>query len=424
MNKYTGTIFLFVLLLSGLCTSVIAQEAEDKNQHWKIDSISIRKNWRTKERIILQELGIKKGDLVSRKQIDASISKIWNIGNFAKVYYRIDTLKDEKILLNITAQDALTLMPILSFNGNKEEFTLSAGVSDHNLLGRNINLDLSGTYGTNTRNLTMGVGIPRQLLYKNMILSGGFRIGQAANYRYYADTIVSGVGTRQKSISLHVGNPFQTDNYYTFSPDLGIGYFSQKTDSSLLKPGVISEGNYDLNYLTIGTGESIGIINHIRHQQSGYQVAVGIGYGIGLNKDSPSYISVGFGAVYSRIFKKIFQFDASFSTGFTTAKIPSLINYLGPGQVKGILTGERSGQSIWSANTDINITYLNRDWFAIEQSFFVNAGNATDVYWELLNQKPVYSVGSRVRFMVPMVPWLTINFYYAWVNKNWYSVDF
>lgn len=424
MNKNIGAIFLFLLLLSGSCTLVKAQEPEDKNQHWKIDSISIRKNWRTKESIILQELGIKSGDIVTRKQIDVSISKIWNIGNFAKVYYRIDTLRDDRILLSITAQDALTLMPILSFNGNREEFTLSAGVSDHNLLGRNIGLDLSGTYGTNVRNLAISMGIPRQLLYKNMALSGGFRIGQAANYRYSADTLISGVGTRQNSFNVHVGNPFQTDNYYTFSPDLGMGYFSQKTDSTLLKPGVPSEGNYNLNYLTIGTGESIGIMNRVRHQQSGYQVSFGIGYGIGLNKESPSYLSVGFGAAYSKIFRKIFQYDVNFSTGFTTAELPSLINYLGPGHVKGILTGERSGQSIWSANTDIKITYINRDWFAIEQTFFVNAGNATDIYWELMNQKPAYSVGSKLRFMIPMVPWLAINFYYAWVQKNWYSVDF
>jgi outer membrane protein assembly factor BamA len=424
VNLGVKALFLILFLTAGKTMPVYSQDTDSNELHWTIDSISIRKNWRTKERIILQELGIKKGDALSQTQIEASITKIWNIGNFAKVNYQIDTLEDKKILLTINAQDALTLMPILSFNGNKEEFTLIVGIADNNLLGRNIDLNFSGVYGTNVRNLNVGIGIPRQLLYRNMTVSGGFMIGQASNYRYIEDTIFSGIGTRQKSANLHIGNPFHTDNYYSFSPDLGIGYYNQKTDSTLLKEGVNNDGHYNLDYITIGTGESIGILNRVRHQQSGYQVSVGFGYGISLNKENPGYFSVGFGALVSKIFRKIFQFDANFSTGYTTAKLPSQINYLGPGQVKGILTGERSGQAIWSANTDIKITYINRDWFATEQSFFINAGNSNDIYWEIYNQKPLYSLGSQLRVMIPMIPWLAINFYYAWVEKNWFSVDF
>jgi hypothetical protein len=36
------------------------------------------------------------------------------------------------------------------------------------------------------------------------------------------------------------------------------------------------------------------------------------------------------------------------------------------------------------------------------------------------------SAGSRIRFMIPMVPWLAINFYYAYRgnDRHWYSMDF
>jgi outer membrane protein assembly factor BamA len=415
---------LIVLILSGLVMA--GQEKSGNNFTVRIDSVSIRKNWRTRESIIIQELDIKSGDSVTARQIENSISRIWNIGNFAKVNYRIDTLESGRIVLNIIAQDAVTIMPNFSFNGNREEYVMTIGVNDNNLLGRNINLGLAGSFGTNVRYGNLNIGIPRQLLYRNMTLNGGFSYGASQNFKYEADEIASGVAYRYKNISLFVGNPYHTDYKYTFSPNLAVSYFSHKTDTTLLDPAIPRGGSYDVNYLTVSTTESVGLINRIRHQMNGYLVTAGIGYGIGLNRESNGYFSFGVNGTFSKLLNRFFQIDAGFSTGYTTACIPSLISYLGPGHVKGILTGEKSGKSIGCANTALLITYINRDWFAVEQSFFVNAGNAADIYWDLFSTSPLFSAGSRVRFMIPMVPWLAINFYYAWRgnNKHWYSMDF
>ncbi len=72
----------------------------------------------------------------------------------------------------------------------------------------------------------------------------------------------------------------------------------------------------------------------------------------------------GVNGIYSRLINRFLQIDASLSTGYTTSDLPSLISYLGPGNVKGILTGEKSGKSICYANTAALITYINSDWFA------------------------------------------------------------
>jgi outer membrane protein assembly factor BamA len=371
-------------------------------------------------------LGIKAGDLVRTDQLETAVSKIWNIGNFAKVNYRIDTLKDDRLLLNVTAQDALTLMPILSFSGNKKEYLLTMGINDNNFLGRNINLALAGSIGTNAHYANMNVGIPRQLLYRNMTLSGGFMFGEVQKYKYKDEVKTSGVAYMQKQVSFSVGNPYHTDYHYTFSPDLSISWFSHKTDTSLMDQGIPMEANYKASYLSISTGESIGMMNRIRHQKYGYLLSAGFGVGIGLNDASPGYIGIGLSGSYAKLLNKVVELAAGFSTGYTTAKLPSLINYLGPEHVKGILSGERYGKSIYSTNAEASFTYLNRDWFAIEQSFFANLGNATDVYINLFKTTPLFSVGSRIRFMIPTIPWLGINFYYAFRGngKHWYSLDF
>ena len=86
----------------------------------RIDSIKVVKNWRTKDAIILSELDFKEGDQVSIGVIDSSMIKVYNIGNFARVEYDIDTLENGKNLITITAKDALTIVPILSFSGSRE----------------------------------------------------------------------------------------------------------------------------------------------------------------------------------------------------------------------------------------------------------------------------------------------------------------
>jgi outer membrane protein assembly factor BamA len=415
---------LFMLIIS--FAEITGQEKSGNDFSVRIDSVSIRKNWRTRENIILQELDIKSGDSVTAQRIEKSISRIWNIGNFAKVSYRIDTLENGRIVLNVTAQDAVTIMPNFSFSGNRKEYIMTLGVNDNNFLGRNINLGIAGSFGTNVRYGNLNIGIPRQLLYRNMTLRGGFSYGASQNFRYENGIITKGIAYYYKNISMFVGNPYHTDYKYTFSPNLAVSYFSHKTDSSLLDPAIPVWDSYDVNYLNFSTSESVGMINRIRHQQDGYLITAGMGYGLGLDKHSHGYFSFGIQGTYSRLLNRFIQLDAGFATGYTTADLPSIISFLGPGQVKGILTGERSGKSIWNANTAALITYVNRDWIAVEQSFFVNAGNAADVYRNLFASNPLFSAGTRLRFMIPMVPWLAINFYYAYRgnDKHWYSMDF
>jgi len=419
MRIYALLFILLFCLFSGLSAQPVEQAGI------RIDSVRIRKNWRTKERIILQEVDIKKGDILTTEQLERMISKIWNIGNFTKVSYQIDTLENNHILLLVTAQDAVTIMPDLSVKGNRKEYSVTAGVNDNNFLGRNIDLGIAGSFGTNAQSANVRLGIPRQLLYKNMTLRSGFSYGSAQRIKYEDKQALEGIAYMQKNFYFSAGNPWHTDYSYTFSPDLSIGYFSHKTDSTLLSMDIPSEENYTAQFLTLSLNESVGLINRIRHQEDGYQISAGAGYGLSLSDGIPGYFSAGAGARYARLFNRHLQFNASASVGYTSSELPSVINYLGPDNVKGIITGERWGRTIWSASTGIEVTYINRDWFAIEQSFYVNAGNAESAIPDLFRKSPLMSAGTSLRFMVPFIPWLAITFHYAWRggSDHWYSMD-
>jgi outer membrane protein assembly factor BamA len=392
----------------------------------KIDTISLRKNWRTRDMIIMRELDIRPGDEVTVAQIQKAVSRLWNIGNFSKVSYSIDTLTNNRILLVITARDAITIMPDLSLRGNRNEYLVTAGVDDNNFLGRNISFGFAGSFGTNARYASVKVGIPRQMLYRNMAIRCGFLYGESQKLKYLNEKPVSGTAYLQNNFNFSIGNPWHSDYKYVFSPDLSVGFVSHKTDSTLLTQDVGWEGDYNAKFISVSVSESVGLMNRIRHQENGYIVYSSAGYGISLNKEIPGYFSLGIGARYSKLFNRIIQISANLSTGYTSCILPSFINYLGPDNVKGIITGERWGKSVWSANTSLRLTYLNRDWLAVENSFFVNAGDATDHYSDFFTRQPLISAGTGLKFMIPIVPWLSITFYYAFrgPSKNWYSMEF
>ena len=391
----------------------------------RIDSIRINKNWRTKEAIIREELKIKVGDSINQGVLDTMVIRIWDIGNFAKVGYELDTLEHGNYLLKVMAKDAFTIVPILSFSGNRQDWSLSLGMSDNNFLGRNIRFDISGTMGTNAKNFNLGITVPRQLLYKNMSINGGVLYGQGNNYRFKSREKVSGVAYIKKQISGGITNPWHEDFKYRFSPNFGWSLFQHVADSSLVDSDVPLVGDYTINYLSMSVGETIGYIRRMRHQKNGFMASLGAGIGIGLDKSSPLYYSIGAGLDYHKLFNKVVQFSAEYTTGYTSTTIPSLLFYKGANMVKGTITGEISGQSYYAVYLGWHFTYFNRDWFAMEQSFFLNWGNGKDNYIDLYNSRPLYGVGTGFFFNLPMIPWLGFRLYftYSGKNSNWFNLD-
>ncbi|MGQ7868380.1 hypothetical protein [Sunxiuqinia sp. sy24] len=408
-----------LLLLLQCSISLLAQEPKIHQEEITIDSISINKNWRTKDAIILQELNLKMGDQTTRSAIDTSMLKIWNIGNFSTINYEITSLPDGQNLLNITAKDAFTIVPNLSFNGNKNNFQFSAGINDNNFLGRNIGLELNGTTGTNNKHLRIRTSIPRQLLYRNMALSGSFTYGNSMNYQYAGGQKIRGVGYLKKEFSLGISNPWHTDFKYNFSPDISLHLTQHATDSTLISADITHADNYEVSYLQIGISESMGYIKQKRHQKDGYHLGMGVGWGLGLTTDSPSYHTISTGASYHKLFNRVVQFSCSATTAYTSTNIPSLLFYRN--DVKGTYAGEVSGKAYYAASIGSELTYFNRQWLAMVQSFYFNLGNGASKYLSLFNAKPYYSAYTNLKLRVPSIPWLAISVDFVWSQRkdNW-----
>ncbi|MDX1286006.1 MAG: POTRA domain-containing protein, partial [Draconibacterium sp.] len=396
MKRILLYIFLLFIFQNGFSQQV------DSLNTWKIDSIVINKNWRTRDKIILRELSFKTGETINQQQLERSISQVWNIGNFAQVDYSIDSISPGSHLLNLTARDALNVVPYVTFSGNSDEKNINMGFSDKNFLGRNINLYLSGNIGTYKSNYNAQISIPRQLLYKNMTLSFQISNGSANNFRYKNNEKISAVAYRTKQFSGSIGNPWHIDYEYTFSPNLSWNLFQHKTDTTLINTDVQFVDEYNVNYLALSVGESIGLINQNRHQMDGYLISMGYGIGIGLDKNSSTYHSFGFGASYYKTLNKVVELSAIFSTGYITSTVPSLIYYMNSKNVKGIINGQESGQGRYNAKLNSSFTYLYFNWFALEHSVYTHWGMADDQYFNILKKNPRISLGTGIRIWTPM----------------------
>jgi outer membrane protein assembly factor BamA len=414
--RFTFGILLTVLfLLYGKC---LHAQQFPKGKEIVFDSIRIEKNWMTKDKIILRELEFQKGEPVSEKQMETSVAKIWNIGNLVDVNYRIDTIAGDSLLLTIVAKDAFTIVPNVSFSGNKEDYVFNIGVSDGNFLGRNISLAINGNFATYRKSYSFSLGIPRQMLYRNMTLGFSASSGQSQNYRYEGREQVSGIAYNARHISGYIGNPFHEDYRYVFSPNLGVTYFKHETDSSLMVENVEVSGDYNAEYLAVGLSESVGIVNRKRHQEDGSMAYISYGIGIGLNSESPEYYSVGGGAQIHKLFNKVIQFSTTFQTSYTSSDLPSLMYYRGASDVLGIRTGEISGKSFYAAYVGGHFTYINRKWFALEHRIYANWGNGKDKYIDLYRTDPIFGVGTGLKFMIPTIPWMGITISYSYTGKD------
>jgi hypothetical protein len=415
---------LLTLLAAASAFNSLAQKAEAK-QNWKIDSVHIYKNWRTRDKIIMHELQFKTGETVDREHLARSIEQIWNIGNFAEVSYTLDSISPDGYLLRLTARDAFNFVPNISINGNKYDKNLSLGFDDKNFLGRNIRLGLSGNFGTFRNSYNVDIRIPRQLLYKNMFLAFSASSGSGSNYRYENNQKIQAVAYHSKQFSGAIGNPEHTDYYYTFSPDFAWCLFQHKTDPSLLETTVPFAPNYSVSYLDLAVRESVGRINSYRHLNYGSLLWAGYDIGLGLNSQSKIYHSFSLGAQYNKIVSRFIELSASFVTGYTSSRLPSLIHYMNAGDVKGCITGQESGQGHYNIKLNSRFTYIYTNWFALEQSVYNHLGMAGDHYLNIFKKKPLASTGTKIRIWTPMVPWLAVSVYFTYLkgNDNWFQLE-
>jgi len=405
----------------------------------KIDRIEINRNWMTWDRIILNELLFGEGDMVSYGQIDTSMNLIWNIGNFANVDYSIEEGPDGNTL-EIEALDALQLYPVLTIDHSSEnDYNYRFGFGDENFLGSNSELKIVWDKKPTGATWDFRFKLPRQLMYKNMTVVFGTKVG--LDTKVFYDREISDVNGETEveykarllapyhktDIFTTIGNPWHLDYKYRFSPDLTFRYMHDVYDSTLLSQEDLDLGIHpedtEYRFFNIQVAESIGTVDQQRHRKNGYTIGASYDLFTGLT-GTRTHHEFNLSGEYHRSFSPLFQVSTELATGYTTAD--DQYRFIkGSSDVLGLRLGEIYGKTFYSVYAGAHFTWFNFKWLSLENAYFVNWGNGADSYKVLFSSKQKVSVGTSLEFRIPMVSWINFrfSFMYAGPGSEWFKFN-
>jgi len=405
----------------------------------KIDRIEISRNWMTWNRVIMKEMLFDEGDWVRYGEIDTSMNKIWNIGNFANVEYNIKETSEGNVL-EIEALDAVQFYPVITIDHSSEnDFNYRLGFGDENFLGSNSELKIVWDKKPTGATWDFRFKLPRQLMYRNMTVELGTKVGQ--DKRIFWDRVIMESEGRKEAEYIArmiapynklefytiIGNPWHLDYRYRFSPDLSVSYRHHEYDHTLLGQDELDQGVHVedgiFEFLDIQVSESVGTVDRQRHRKNGYSAGVSYDYAIGLN-GTRGFHQFNLHGEYHRTLSKMVQLSAWLRTGYTTAD--NQYRFIkGSGDVLGIRPGEIYGQSYYSAYTGAHFTWLNSKWLSLENAYFINWGNGTDKYPDLFTTKQKFSMGTFLEIRVPVVSWIAFRFtfMYAGPGSEWFKFN-
>ena len=435
--------FLSAFLLFMPRPEAVAQQAEppapSHSDSVNIDRIEITKNWMTWDRIIMNELLFEEGDVVSYGQIDTSMNKVWNIGNFANVEYTIREGPDGNVM-EIEALDALQIYPVLTVDHSSEnDYNYRLGLGDENFLGSNSELKIVWDKKPTGATWDFRFKLPRQLMYKNMTVELGTKVG--LDTKVFYDREISNLNGETEveyrtglmapyhktDVFTNIGNPWHLDYRYRFSPDLTLRFMNDSYDSTLLSqedpdPGIhVEDAVY--RFFNIQASESVGTVDKQRHRKNGYTVRASYDLFAGL-AGTRSHHEVNLSGEYHRSFSPLFQISTELHTGYTTAD--DQYRFMkGSSDVLGLRLGEIYGKTYYSAYAGAHFTWFNYKWLSLENAYFLNWGNGADTYSDLLGTRQKFSVGTFLEFRVPLVSWIAFrfSFMYAGPGSEWFKFN-
>ncbi|GAA4836948.1 hypothetical protein GCM10023331_22710 [Algivirga pacifica] len=405
-----------------------------------IHKVEVKRNWMTWDLIVKNELTFQEGETITKKQLDTSIKRIWNIGNFADVKYDITNVNGENIL-TIQALDAVKFYPLIVLDHSSEDdYRYQLGVADENFLGSNSYFRLSWDKQPVGTSWNFDFTLPRQLMYKNMYLRFGFVTGKEVRRQLEREVIrdennqvveVNYIPQLlapfdKMEVYTKIGNPWHKDYEYRFSPDLDLRYSRHRSNLGLLEGeeqiAPITVRDIQNDYLTIGLSEQYGMIDSQRHRRNGYRLSGSIATSIGLNSYTKSFQTYTLNAEYHKVYNKLLQLSFWGRTGYTTAE-PMYQFSKGASDVLGIRFGELYGKSFYSAYAGAHFTWINKNWLAVENAYFLNWGNGSEDPISLFGEKPKMSIGTSFVFQVPVAPLLyaKVTFMYAGAGTEWFK---
>ena len=232
---------------------------------FKIRHVKIEGNEKTKDFVILKQIPVSFGDTLTQKKIEYFTDRVYSLGLFTSVSYRLDfnsDTKDNDLVIIVHEKWYWLVYPVVRFkesnisrfiqNPSGTKIQYGFGGSHMNFLGRRISLRMLAVVGYDL-NLGFYFNNPHSFLDDNLSFGGSVSYQEVHNQNTY---LIESDGEFIRKIRS------VTHNYgYSFSPYLNSGitlYYNSISNSSLgnlntekeivLNPNGTADENFGLGF--------------------------------------------------------------------------------------------------------------------------------------------------------------------------------
>lgn len=336
-----------------------------------VSDLKIQGNKKLKTSFIKMISDIKPGVVLDSALIENDIIRLKRLPSVSHAYYQVFHSDDNKYNVFYNVEENFTLIPSVNvFTTNDNEFAYRLGLSEFNLLGRNIILggfyqkDIYDSYAINFRSpFLFSKSIGLALNYQDLTtLEPVFFDNASSDYKYN--------NTSYEVLGLYQFN-------FKNRLELGLNYFNEdyQYKSGATNPNVPQELNVN-KWLLKGIFEYNGLDYYFQYI-SGFRSLFNFQYVTSTNITLPDFF-IGWNDFF--YFKRVGErgnwanrlrvgLSTNNETPFAPFSVDNNLNIRGVGNIIDRGTG------VILLNTEYRHTLIEKNWFALQSNIFVDAGS-------------------------------------------------
>ena len=380
-----------------------------------VDEIEIRGLWRTKPKVVLRELFFRENDVLTTKDLLASVQRLKNLRIFSKVHPLLELKPENKVKVIFLLQEKWTIIPYANVSGGGGTTYAKAGVFDINSFGRYIETGVqydnwNGRHGGIARirdprfldqRLVFGVDLwatqrVRQLYATNSKLQGNYVLETKK---------IEFILKKEITAKLHIGTELEFNKSSILENNANTSLENQSDtviDSDTLQlVNNNNKGTATFSKLFI----EIGKFDFDNYILDGKFTKFSIKHSnklLGSNQSTTQLDMINLA-----FWKLPYHANAGFrfNAGWTNTKEIQDLYYIGGFQdIRGYFDGQFRSKTFWQFNAEYRIPSYRSNWLVLQHVFFIDVvgtGNRLDDLKD--NGIQFSSAGTGIRIISPRI---------------------
>lgn len=348
----------------------------------RLDAIEVHGLIRTREFVVLRELGFGPGEAVDRAALDLAIKRLWNTTIFSKVRGRV-AHSGGRTVLALDLEDRWTLNPLLGYGSGGSAFFFRIGAADNNLAGRFLEAQAQYQFFDGFHGGQVLLRDPR-LFHRRMELT--VQLERLVRPR-------PGFSDQRSLGAVELSRLFLADRVRV---GLRASVFADRFLEPLAPPASFPDPT---ETMTFEPSLRVGRVDTVRLRQTGATLELRPGLGLPLGGGGPEFAQ----AQLEALLFALVGTRANLAVRLRAAGVSEVPRHLlvyagGLDLVRGFPDNHAAARALALANVELRVVAFDSTWFAVMPTAFVDG-----MVWRTEEgaRRGALSGGLGVRLLIP-----------------------